>query len=255
MEEALEALQSEREQKYAVKKELDKRINSESLVSLTSFAGFAGLKFGPEEPLDEAVESNLQKLSADLLAASAAGDRSPPTGPSSLEGSLFGEVHLNEIKKLERLLEEADAQKLQTGQRLQESQLLLERAQTEAREQSGKLLRLLDQLNGLLAAHATAQSEPETSVEFPELARLKAALEARAADSDASHVAKLRSQLQAHEAKALYLEDDLRTTTAIAEDLFASLSLTQDELVAVSEDLAALYHHLCLGKRSALGPG
>jgi len=49
MEEALEALQSEREQKYAVKKELDKRINSESILNLSSFAGFAGLKFGSKK--------------------------------------------------------------------------------------------------------------------------------------------------------------------------------------------------------------
>jgi hypothetical protein len=49
MEEALEALQSEREQKYAVKKELDKRINSESILNLSSFAGFAGLRFGSKK--------------------------------------------------------------------------------------------------------------------------------------------------------------------------------------------------------------
>jgi hypothetical protein len=51
MEEALEALQSEREQKYAVKKELDKRINSESILNLSSFAGFAGLKFGSKKSI------------------------------------------------------------------------------------------------------------------------------------------------------------------------------------------------------------
>jgi hypothetical protein len=51
MEEALEALQSEREQKYAVKKELDRRINSDSIHNLSTFAGFAGLKFTASECL------------------------------------------------------------------------------------------------------------------------------------------------------------------------------------------------------------
>lgn len=42
---ALEALQSEREQKYAIKKELDKKISSETYLNINSFVGFSGLKF------------------------------------------------------------------------------------------------------------------------------------------------------------------------------------------------------------------
>lgn len=47
MEEALGALQSEREQKYALKKELDQRLNSEStsMFNLSNLA-FSGFKFG-----------------------------------------------------------------------------------------------------------------------------------------------------------------------------------------------------------------
>ena len=52
MQEALEALQSEREQKYAVKKELDKRMNSDSLINLSNFAGFAGLKLQSKQTSD-----------------------------------------------------------------------------------------------------------------------------------------------------------------------------------------------------------
>lgn len=43
--EALEALQLEREQKYAIKKELDKKINSETYLNINNFVGFTGLKF------------------------------------------------------------------------------------------------------------------------------------------------------------------------------------------------------------------
>jgi len=34
--------------------------------------------------------------------------------------------------------------------------------------------------------------------------------------------------------------------TAISEDLLSNIGVTQDELVNVSEEVAALYHHLCM---------
>ena len=81
------------------------------------------------------------------------------------------------------------------------------------------------------------------------MTRLKAALEAKVSESGLEQeLTRLKSQLQAYEAKTAFLEDDLRTTTAIAEDVFADASLAHDELVGVSEELAALYHHLCIGR-------
>ena len=166
--------------------------------------------------------------------------------PSSLEGSLFGEVHLNEIKKLERLLEDTDRQKATLAQRLQETQVQLETAHSELELHTHKTLRLREQIAALLG-HADTGS-PDGS-EFPEVTRLKAALEAKVSESGLEQeLTRLKSQLQAYEAKTAFLEDDLRTTTAIAEDVFADASLAHDELVGVSEELAALYHHLCIGR-------
>lgn len=258
MEEALEALQSEREQKYAVKKELDKRINSESILNLSSFAGFAGLKFGNDmgsdgtEPFDENNQT-LRKMEADLMQSPVNNDMSPSnTQPSSLEGSLFGEVHLNEIKKLERMLEESDNQKIQLNQRLNESQILLDKAQFENNNQINKLSKIFENINSLVSVYGNIDFDNniDTNSEFPELARLKSILERQMSDSNLSHyrdeVIKLQNKLQAYEAKSAYLEEDLKTMTAINEDIFANLSLTQDDLLSLSEDLAALYHHICL---------
>ncbi|PRD28494.1 UNVERIFIED_CONTAM: BicD [Trichonephila clavipes] len=49
LEEALEALQSEREQKYALKKELDQRVNSESIFNINNL-GFSGFGLGSKNP-------------------------------------------------------------------------------------------------------------------------------------------------------------------------------------------------------------
>lgn len=51
MEEALEALSNEREQKYALKKELETHKKSDSLLNLSAIAGFPGLRFGSKNSI------------------------------------------------------------------------------------------------------------------------------------------------------------------------------------------------------------
>lgn len=60
LEEALEALQSEREQKYAFKKELDQRANSESIFNINNL-GFSGFGLGSKHhgSVDSCVPSAL----------------------------------------------------------------------------------------------------------------------------------------------------------------------------------------------------
>ena len=208
------------------------------------------------EPFDDTVENNpsLQKFEADLLRSPINSEISPSnTQPSSLEGSLFGEVHLNEIKKLERMLEESDNQKLQISRRLNESQLLLENSKTELNHQNNKLMKLFEEINSLLSLYGDIEFDTniESDSDFTELSRLKCILQNRLSDSNVTQfreeVINLKNKLQSYEVKTCYLEDDLKTMTAITEDIFANLSLTQDDLICVSEELAALYHHICLG--------
>lgn len=58
LEEALEALQSEREQKYALKKELDQRVNSESIFNINNL-GFSGFGLGSKNQSYGSVDSCL----------------------------------------------------------------------------------------------------------------------------------------------------------------------------------------------------
>lgn len=62
LEEALEALQSEREQKYALKKELDQRVNSESIFNLNNL-GFPGFGLGSKNSFCGSFDSCLAPAS------------------------------------------------------------------------------------------------------------------------------------------------------------------------------------------------
>src|SRR5699024_10040375 len=81
--------------------------------------------------------------------------------PPSLDGSLFSEVHMNEIKKFERLLEEADRQKNQLTQRLSDTQSLLEKAQSELKSQTIKIEKIFDELNNLNLESDDNENDPE----------------------------------------------------------------------------------------------
>jgi hypothetical protein len=193
---------------------------------------------GSGEPFDDQ-SPTLERLEADLLRSQSP---SNTTQPSSLEGSLFGEVHLHEIKRLERMLDDCDAQKMQLNQRLQDCQSLLDQKQSELCLQSNRLLAFADAVNALLAlcgGDTETEAEVDPNADFPELARLQRALTRQMSDSAAGQlreeVARLQRELTANAAKSALLEEDLRTMSLIAEDIFGNASLTQDDLIGVSE--------------------
>lgn len=153
MQEALEALQSEREQKYALRKELDKR-NTDSSLNWTSLAALKGSphlanlalrgfnspnRSGPNainegdtspENAYEDQDGNDTEKSYDIMH-----DLEMP----SIEGSLFDEVHLTEIKKLQQNLEEKENQRSNLNTKLIEIQHKLESKSRQAEETEKKL--------------------------------------------------------------------------------------------------------------------
>ncbi|RZF44727.1 hypothetical protein LSTR_LSTR000679 [Laodelphax striatellus] len=103
MEEALETYQIEREAKNALKKELDSRISSESMYNLSNLAysirGIADDQaIGSDDDDDMPV---LKKIEADIK------NTSDLASPDGKQVDLFSEIHLNELKKLEKQLEQA----------------------------------------------------------------------------------------------------------------------------------------------------
>ncbi|XP_048110730.1 protein bicaudal D homolog 2 isoform X1 [Alosa alosa] len=59
-------------------------------------------------------------------------------------------------------------------------------------------------------------------------------------------LASLESVSREERQRATRLEKELRETSAVAGESQGSLSVAQDELVAFSEELANLYHHVCM---------
>lgn len=157
MQEALEALQSEREQKYALRKELDKRNTADPLINWTSLAALKGsphlanlaLRGFSSSPRDHA-----SREGGDISPNGFGSDQDGTTpyseqDPSydmmhdlempSIEGSLFDEVHLTEIKKLQSNLEEKENQRSNLNTKLIELQHKLESKIRQADEIETKL--------------------------------------------------------------------------------------------------------------------
>lgn len=154
MQEALEALQSEREQKYALRKELDKRNSADPSINWSSLAA---LKGGPHlanialRGLGSAHRSSMRD--PEDVSPNGFNDHEPGTFSDneqsydmihelempSIEGSLFDEVHLTEIKKLQQNLEDKENQRSNLNTKLIEIQHKLESKVRQADEIEKKL--------------------------------------------------------------------------------------------------------------------
>lgn len=160
MEEAYEALESEREQKYALRKELDKRNSADpSLINWTSLAALKGSPHLANLALQGFDSSHRASLSRESENISPNGfndtDGINPFSDGeqinqgyglyhdlempSIEGSLFDEVHLTQIKKLQRTLDLKESERSNLNTRMIEMQHELNSKIRQADELEKKL--------------------------------------------------------------------------------------------------------------------
>jgi len=138
MEEALQALQSEREAKYALKKELDSHINRESMYNISNLAySIRGMddSVGGSDLEDDI--PTLKRLEADLS--------NELKSPDGTKVDLFSEIHLNELKKYEKQLELLENEKSNLTTNLRDAQQTLDKSQNDLQNFMAKVT--------LLAAH------------------------------------------------------------------------------------------------------
>jgi len=267
MEEALESLQAEREAKYALKKELDNRVNSESMYNLSNLAMSMKLSgstdFGDSEGEEEAPA--LRKLESELMGTGQGGD--------ALGGDLFSEIHLNELRKLEKKLEETDHERSSLTMSLKESQEGVEKMKHELEAQHARVSGLIGHITALMKLHDQSSPNKVVSddgaqllsflekqkshyqVASKEMGELKKSLaEMNAAESgiasDAvsqlrNEVVTVRSKMMDAEQKVIDFSNDVNILTQMLNGREGSLSITQNDLGSISEDLASLYHHVC----------
>lgn len=157
MQEALEALQSEREQKYALRKELDKKTSADPLLNWTSLAALKGPHlanlafrgYNSSQMSSNTRETDDGSPNGFNEMGEGGGTTFSDTEPSydmihdlempSIEGSLFDEVHLTEIKKLQQNLEEKESQRSNLNTKLIEIQHKLDSKSRQADEIEKKL--------------------------------------------------------------------------------------------------------------------
>jgi protein bicaudal D len=268
MEEALQALQSEREAKYALKKELDSHINRESMYNISNLAySIRGMdeSVGGSDLEDDI--PTLKRLEADLS--------NELKSPDGAKVDLFSEIHLNELKKYEKQLEMLENEKANLTTNLRDAQQNLDKSQNDLQNFMSKVTLLAahvdslhqlrrqfdndDQLKGEQKAideklneivHQYARwftlSAKEIDVLKADLVEIQKGLNC----SDAmavlrNEITNLKNKLLSTEQKTLDLHSDVQTLSSLAQNAGQSLNSARSTLVSLSDDLAQLYHLVC----------
>ena len=249
LEEALATVVQEREQKHAMKKELDMRLKSDSLYALQSLVNF-GLADGRRNH-DTAEDSPaLKRIESEFSSGDGAGDRStsPPSSipePHSVVGDLFSEIHVTEIRKLEKLLEDVEIQKSELETVLEDVRERLRLAEEELHAREATIDQLQSQLSSSAAAASTANDRRADENLQAEIETIRRQVEADVDSRDSEELRRLRDCTAEREERIRRLEADLSSMSQLATDTQATLGSTQDGLVQVTEDIANLYHLVC----------
>ncbi|XP_073328382.1 protein bicaudal D homolog 1 isoform X1 [Pagrus major] len=319
LEEALDALKSEREQKNNLRKELAHHISlSDSVygagahLALT-VTGVEGLKF-PEEtngtngtngstiPAANGNNEDSNRRNGHLHTAAGLakmnGEYRPGRKGEGLHPvpDLFSELNLSEIQKLKQQLLQVEREKTVLLMNLQESQTQLQHTQGALSEQSDRVHRLTERMNAMKCLNgdkelddlqerekpdggsssppANGHHDPDIhgfeileckyKVAVTEVIDLKAELKAlkekynkavegqgdnhsddrvQALSEQVTHLE--RSYRESRE-RVASLEAELKGAASTATESQGMLNAAQDELVTFSEELAQLYHHVCL---------
>ncbi|XP_039665391.1 protein bicaudal D homolog 1 isoform X1 [Perca fluviatilis] len=320
LEEALDALKSEREQKNNLRKELAHHISlSDSVygagahLALT-VTGVEGLKF-PEETngtngtngssIPAANGNNEDSNRRNCLVhtgtglAKMNGDYRPGRKGEGLHPvpDLFSELNLSEMQKLKQQLLQVEREKSVLLMNLQESQTQLQHTQGALTEQNERVHRLMERVSGMKCLNGDKElDEPQESekpdggsssppanghhdpdihgfeileckykVAVTEVIDLKAelkvlkekynqAVEGQGDSHSDERVPALTEQQVTHlersyresRERVASLEAELRASASTATESQGMLNAAQDELVTFSEELAQLYHHVCL---------
>lgn len=276
MEEALEALQGEREAKYALKKELDGHLNRESMYHISNLA--YSIRSNMEDNASNNSDGEEENLALKRLEADLSTELKSPDGTKC---DLFSEIHLNELKKLEKQLESIENEKSHLTTNLREAQTSLDKSQNELQNFMSRLAllaahvdslvqlkkqievkdqqktnssdeekdeQLQQQLRAIISQYANwfTLSAKEIDGLKTDIAELQKGLNyTDATTSLRNEVTNLKNKLLSTEQKSLDLQSDVQTLTHISQNAGQSLGSARSTLVALSDDLAQLYHLVC----------
>ncbi|XP_074487933.1 protein bicaudal D homolog 1 isoform X1 [Sebastes fasciatus] len=316
LEEALDALKSEREQKNTLRKELAHHISLGDSVygagahlALT-VTGVEGLKFpdetngtnGSAMPAANGNNEDSNRRNGHVHTGTGLAKMNSEYRPGRKgEGlhpvpDLFSELNLSEMQKLKQQLLQVERDKSSLVMNLQESQTQLQHTQGALTEQNERVHRLTEHVNGMKCLNGDKELEDPQESEKPdggqsppanghrdpdihgfeileckykvavtEVIDLKAELKVlkekynqavegqgdshsddRAQAVTEQQVTHLERSYRESRERVAGLEGELRAATSTATESQGMLNTAQDELVTFSEELAQLYHHVCL---------
>lgn len=253
-----------------MKKELDAHINRESMYNISNLAySIRGME--ENNVNSDGEEEALKRIEADLS--------TELKTPDGTKVDLFSEIHLNELKKLEKQLELLETEKSHLTANLRDAQTNLDQSQNELQNFMARVT--------LLAAHVDALMQLKKQVDVQEPQKVIAqekdnllndklrgclsqysnwfTLSSKEIDglkadllelqrglncSDAmttlrNEITNLKNKLLSTEQKSLDLHTDVQTLTQISQNAGQSLGSARGTLAALSDDLAQLYHLVC----------
>ncbi len=187
---------------------------------------------------------------------------------------LFSEIHLGQLKKLEKQLESSESEKQNLSVNAKEMQTTLEKAIKEAAQQKSMVAELMVYLAGLdkltadenarLSAVEMSQVKDVTgvlekhrtwqSVCVSELESIKSNLKNFKLEDKTTYdsvlrlkndLAEQRHQMQVQEKNLIDLNHDIKIMDSLAIESQTALGQVQNELSNVTEELAKIYHHIC----------
>ncbi|XP_078061466.1 protein bicaudal D homolog 2-like [Mustelus asterias] len=252
LEEALETVRTEREQKNVLRKELSTYANSSgSLCNL--HANFEELRLDDSAGQDE-LDSGYQQGSSSQLngeirvSTPRAGQAFRPA--PGLVSDLFSELSLSEMQKLKQQLVQAEREKASLLTSVQELQRRLEAHCRGAAVEGEVSAGLEAQYQEALAAIGQLKTELQ-ELQARYLACEGRQLEERELWKQESQELTENIELHARCSQEdqeciVRLQKELRAVAKMASDSQGGLSRAHDELAALSEELAGLYHHVCL---------
>ncbi|KAM4696899.1 protein bicaudal D homolog 2-like [Rhinophrynus dorsalis] len=271
LEEALETLKSEREQKNELRRELSGFLHYDSI---------GNLQVNFEDPNEDEFDSGyncggLNKTNGEILMSTPRNSDIFHPGPK-LASDLFTELSLTEIQKLKQQLTQVDREKASMADNLQELKRNLDVVKEALCKEQAQNVELIEQMKSLQKLHGFDNQEnlhnTEGGVkcscgqEDAEISRLRKELkelqqqyqhfqerhqkerdEWEAKSKEATERLRLCLRSEQNEQGLLSeLQEELRTLRRLYCDVQSKLNVTQDELMSFTEELAHLYHHVCM---------
>ena len=188
---------------------------------------------------------------------------------------LFSEIHLGQLKKLEKQLESSETEKMSLSLNVREIQDNLENSRKEVLAQKAKVAELLafvkdvTKLNNVDTEKLISAKNSENAKDVSDILikhqdwNAKALAEIKALQEHIkiytiedyhtfdtvgkmkSELNSLKSEISSNEKSIGDLNHDIKIMDNLSVEAQKSLGLCQNELYNVTEELAKIYHHIC----------